>query len=124
MEYVGAGGVPIAVPDVWSKYVSPNLKMLCRMIISSAFMSASILISSLRQISGLSVRRNLLISESACVVSMLVYIATASIVNKVAVVETLLMAQISWTSSKELESVKWKMFGNFLETTISPFAED
>ena len=54
---------------------------------------------------------------------MLVYIEIASIVNKVAVVETLLMAQISWTSSKELESVKWKMFGNFLETTISPFAE-
>ena len=95
----------MAVPDVWSQYVFPNLKMLCHMIISSAFMSPSMLISSLRQMSGLSMRRNLLMTESACVVSMLVYIEIASIVNNVAVVGMLLMERKSWTSSKELDRI-------------------
>ena len=95
MAYVGAGGVPIAVPDVWSQYVFPNLKILCRIIISSECMSASMLISSLRQMSGLSIHRNLLMTERVWVVSMLVYIEIASMVNKVAVVGTLLMERKS-----------------------------
>ena len=55
--------------------------------------------------SGLSIHRNLLMTERVWVVSMLVYIEIASMVNKVAVVETLLMERISWTSLKELERV-------------------
>jgi hypothetical protein len=39
---------------------------------------------------------------------MLVYIEIASIVNKVAVDETLFMEHLSWTSSKELERVNGK----------------
>jgi hypothetical protein len=98
VAYVCAGGVPIAVPDVWIQYVFLNLKMLCHMIISSALMRASMLIFSFRQMSGLSIRKNLLMTESAWVVYMLVYIEIASIVNKVTISETLFKEQLSWTS--------------------------
>ena len=108
MAHGRSGEMPIPVPEICCQYVSPNLKMLCRMIISSAFMSASMLISSLRQMSGLSIHRNLLMTERVWVVSMLVYIEIASIVNKVAVDETLFMEHLSWTSSKELERVNGK----------------
>jgi hypothetical protein len=61
-----ARSVPIAVPDVWIQYVLPKLKILCRMMISSAFMRVSMFIFSLRQMSGLSICRNLLMTDSQC----------------------------------------------------------
>jgi hypothetical protein len=41
IEYKGAAGVPMAVPWVWSQYVSPKVKILFSMIVLRTLMNNS-----------------------------------------------------------------------------------
>ena len=65
VAYMGAGGVPIAVPVSCTQHVSPNLKTLWRIMMFSANMIASTEMFSTLQIVGLVFVRKLYISESA-----------------------------------------------------------
>ena len=90
-----AGGVPIAVPVSCNHEVSPNLKILLRIRISRPQIVASMVLMPWQ--SEL-VLRKFEISESACSVSMFVYIDTASAVKK----------EVRWGSNENEESCSFK----------------
>ena len=82
VAYGGAGGAPIAVPVFCSHQVSPNWNIVLRITRVSASMMVGIGRSRNTKVLC---RRYCLIVCSAWSVSMLVYIETASAVNKQAV---------------------------------------